>query len=247
MTEWVGTLTDIDDQKRQAERLEQIVRERTGELRRANEALTAEVDERARAEAGERAAGVELRRSNQELEQFAYIASHDLQEPLRKIQAFGDRLQARFAAQLADQGKDYIERMLSSAGRMRRLIDDLLAFSRVSTKAHAPAQIALDEVVGGVLSDLEVRIAQVGAEVDVASLPTLEADPSQMRQLFQNLLGNALKFAAADVPPRLRIFAEPSEPPPTEILPLKSLSLSANWPACWLNLSPCVAAPFPGA
>ena len=157
--EWVGTLTDIDDQKRAAERLEQMVRDRTLELSRAIESLRGEVEERGHAEARERAAGVELIRSNQELEQFAYVASHDLQEPLRKIQAFGDRLRTRFHDQLAEQGRDYIERMLSSAVRMRLLIDDLLLFSRVTTKPQSLVCIDLDGVLGGVLADLEVGIA----------------------------------------------------------------------------------------
>jgi PAS domain S-box-containing protein len=214
--EWVGTLTDIDDQKRSAERLEQMVRDRTLELSQANELLRGEVEERGYAEARERAGGVELLRSNQELEQFAYIASHDLQEPLRKIQAFGDRLRLRFHEQLAEQGRDYIERMLSSAVRMRRLIDDLLLFSRVTTKPQALVRIDLDGVLGGVLMDLEVGIEKAGAAIEVEPLPAIEADPMQMRQLFQNLIGNALKFAAPENPPRIRVFAERAEAPPMD-------------------------------
>ena len=211
--EWVGTLTDIDEQKRASEYLERMVRDRTLELSHANEALRGEVEERGHAEARERAAGVELLRSNHELEQFAYVASHDLQEPLRKIQAFGDRLHHRFHDQLAEQGRDYIDRMLSSAVRMRRLIDDLLMFSRVTTKPQSPVPIDLDAILAGVLTDLEVGIEKAGATVVVGSLPEIEADPMQMRQLFQNLIGNALKFAAPDTPPRLRIFADRAEPP----------------------------------
>jgi len=153
------------------------------------------------------------------LEQFAYVASHDLQEPLRKIQAFGDRLRTRFHDQLAEQGRDYIERMLSSATRMRRLIDDLLLFSRVTTKPQSPARIDLDGVLGGVLADLEVGIEKAGAAIEAEPLPALEADPMQMRQLFQNLIGNALKFASPDTPPCIRIWAERAEAPSMDEAP----------------------------
>ena len=216
VTEWVGTLTDIDDQRRSAERLEQMVRDRTAELSRANELLRAEVEERGHAEDRERAVAIELARSNQELEQFAYIASHDLQEPLRKIQAFGDRLRQRSYESLAEQGRDYIDRMLYSAVRMRRLIDDLLLFSRITTKPQTAARIDLDQILEGVLDDLEVGIEKAGAVVEVEPLPLLEADPSQMRQLFQNLIGNALKFVTPNSSPRIRIFAERESNPPTE-------------------------------
>ena len=175
--------------------------------------LRGEVEERGHAETRERAAAVELLRSNQELEQFAYVASHDLQEPLRKIQAFGDRLRQRYHEHLAEQGRDYIDRMLSSAVRMRRLIDDLLLFSRVSTKPQTMTRIDLDQILEGVLEDLEVGIEKAGAAIEVAPLPALEADPLQMRQLFQNLIGNALKFAARNAPPRIRVFAEIDEAP----------------------------------
>ncbi|MDB5311056.1 MAG: domain S-box [Gemmataceae bacterium] len=177
---WVGTNTDIDAQKREAQTLEHLVRERTAELRR----------------------------SNQELEQFAYIASHDLQEPLRKIQAFGDRLRDRCRDQLPDQGREYLDRMLSSAGRMSKLIDDLLTFSRVITQARPFARTDLTAVLADVIDDLAVRIERAGADVAVGPLPVIDADPTQMRQLFQNLIGNALKFARPDVQPVIRVRGE---------------------------------------
>jgi PAS domain S-box-containing protein len=198
---WFGTCTDIDDQKRESERLEEMVRERTTALSRTNTALQLEVMERRRAEERERAAAVELRRSNEELEKFAYVASHDLQEPLRKIQAFGDRLSTRCQNQLSEQGAEYLERILSSAGRMRRLIDDLLTFSRVTTKTQPFAPVDLNEVLAEVVADLEARLIQVDGRIEVNPLPTIEADQTQMRQLFQNLIGNALKFRRADTPP----------------------------------------------
>jgi PAS domain S-box-containing protein len=212
--EWVGTLTDIDDQKRHAERLEQLVRERTAELVAANAELHEEVEERRRAEELARATARELERSNSELEKFAYIASHDLQEPLRKIQAFGDRLQGKFRDHLPDGGREYVDRMLGSAGRMRKLIDDLLTLSRVTSKAKPFESVDLGAVVREVLGDLEVRLEQTRGAVEVGPLPRVDADPSQMRQLFQNLLGNALKFHRPGVPPAVRICGElvPADP-----------------------------------
>jgi PAS domain S-box-containing protein len=146
-----------------------------------------------------------LRRSNKELEQFASIAAHDLQEPLRKVQAFGDRLQSRAGATLDTQSRDYLARMLASATRMRTLINDLLSFSRVTTKAQPFTSVDLDVLVREVISDLEVRLQQTRGRIDLVSLPVLDADPLQMRQLFQNLIGNALKFRRPEVPPVVTI------------------------------------------
>jgi len=147
----------------------------------------------------------ELKRSNQELEDFASIASHDLQEPLRKIQAFGDRLKGKWAETLGSQGLDYLERMQHAAGRMQTLIADLLAFSRITSKANPFVQVDLAKVASEVVSDLEVRINQVGGKVEVDDLPIIEAEPTQMRQLFQNLIGNAMKFHKKDEPPLVKI------------------------------------------
>lgn len=136
----------------------------------------------------------ELARSNAELEQFAFVASHDLQEPLRKIQAFGDRLKSKVDAAKLQDGLDYLDRMQSAAARMRTLINDLLTFSRVISSSQPFASVDLNAVVKEVLADLEVSIEQRRAQVEVGDLPTIDADPMQMRQLFQNLIGNALKF-----------------------------------------------------
>jgi PAS domain S-box-containing protein len=136
----------------------------------------------------------ELARSNAELEQFAFVASHDLQEPLRKIQAFGDRLKTKMDAAQLTEGRDYLERMQSAAARMRTLINDLLTFSRVISASRPFVSVDLNKVVKDVLTDLEVHIEQTKAQVEVGELPTIDADPMQMRQLFQNLIGNALKF-----------------------------------------------------
>ena len=201
VTEWVGSITDIDDQKRQAETLERMVRDRTA-------ALVDEIEERKRAEQQVRAVAAELERSNGELEEFAYIASHDLQEPLRKIQAFGDRLRNRYRDELPETGREYIDRMHNSAARMRRLIDDLLHYSRVTTQAHPFQRINLDQLVREVVSDLDELITQHNATVTVAHLPVIEADPTQMRQLFQNLIANAVKFQRPGVPPVVAIEGE---------------------------------------
>ncbi|QEY30905.1 PAS domain S-box protein [Synechococcus sp. RSCCF101] len=146
-----------------------------------------------------------LEESNEELQEFAYVASHDLQEPLRKILAFGERLQSACADRFEDREADYLKRMMSAALRSRELINDLLTFSRVQTKARPLEPTDLAAVVDGVLSDLEIAIESSGAEVDVGPLPHLDADANQMRQLFQNLLSNAIKFRRADVAPHIQI------------------------------------------
>lgn len=143
--------------------------------------------------------------SNRELQQFASVASHDLQEPLRKIQAFGERLQSNHSRELSEEGQDYLQRLLSAADRMRTLINDLLVLSRVTTKARPMVPVDLTQVVHDVVTDLEVRVAQSGGCVRVSTLPTVEADPLQMRQLLQNLIGNALKFHQAGAAPIVKI------------------------------------------
>ncbi|MFC6998210.1 sensor histidine kinase [Rufibacter roseus] len=150
----------------------------------------------------------ELMRSNLELQDFAYVSSHDLQEPLRKIQAFGDRLLTKEQDNLSEQGKDYLERMLNAASRMQNLINDLLAFSRVTSKATPFVKVSLDTILTEVLSDLEITIEQTGATVNRSPLPVIEAEPTQIRQLFQNLISNAIKFRKDDEKPVIKISAE---------------------------------------
>ena len=216
VAEWVGTLTDIEDQKQQAQTLTQMVRTRTAQLEEANDSLTHEVAERTAAEQRVRTVAAELGRSNDELEKFAYVASHDLQEPLRKIQAFGDRLRTKCRDELPDNGKEYVDRMLGAAGRMRRLIDDLLTFSRVTTHRRPFVRVDLGKAVREVVSDLEVRIAQTGGAVTVGELPDLDGDFTQIRQLFQNLIANALKFHRPGVPPVVEVTGELVDRAPTE-------------------------------
>jgi light-regulated signal transduction histidine kinase (bacteriophytochrome) len=191
--------------KQTNEFLEQRVADRTIELSQANSLMRNEIDERRRAEEQVRLFADELQRSNRELEQFASVASHDLQEPLRKIQAFGDRLQGRYRAELGADGQDYLDRMLSSAARMRKLIDDLLEYSRVTTKAQPFAPVNLGQVVQEVAVDLETRLQQTGGRLEVSDLPVVRGSPLQMRQLFQNLIGDALKFHRPDEPPIVRV------------------------------------------
>lgn len=151
---------------------------------------------------------LELERSNQELQEFAYIASHDLQEPLRKIQTFGQRLESRYGNQLDKRGLDYLERMQGAASRMQTLIEDLLTFSRITTKAQPYTPVNLNQIVKDVLLDLETHIEDVNGQVNVDKLPEIEADPTQMRQLFQNLVGNALKFHRPTVAPIICITSK---------------------------------------
>jgi signal transduction histidine kinase len=147
----------------------------------------------------------ELERSAEELTNFAYIASHDLQEPLRKIIAFGDRLSVKFGSVLNDTGKDYVERMQKSALRMKGLIDDLLHFSRVTMRSTPFQEIDLNDVISEVLSDLEVQIERTKGRVEVDCLPKIEGGKFQMRQLFQNLISNGLKYHSDDVAPVIKV------------------------------------------
>ncbi len=148
-----------------------------------------------------------LEMSNKELQDFASVAAHDLQEPLRKILTFSERLKTKSIHQLTEESQDYINRMVSAASRMRVLIDDLLAYSRITTKKQRFVMVDLKQLVSEVISDLEVRIEQTGAKINVGDLPVISADPLQMRQMFQNLISNSLKFKKQDVPPVIDIKA----------------------------------------
>lgn len=148
----------------------------------------------------------ELARSNSELERFAYAASHDLQEPLRKIKIFGESLQRTIKLKLNDRENDYLERMISAADRMQRLINDLLSFSRVTTKAQPFVWVDLNEVVRVVISDLEAQIQKTKADIQLVPLPSIEAEPVQIHQLFQNMIGNAIKFHRDNVAPVVKIY-----------------------------------------
>ncbi|HYH05179.1 MAG TPA: ATP-binding protein, partial [Bacillota bacterium] len=148
----------------------------------------------------------ELARSNGELQQFANIVSHDLQEPLRKILAFGERL-LNLKDGISPQSRDYLERIHNATTRMQVLINDLLDYSRVTTKAQPFSKVKLGEIVRDVLADLEVKITEKQAEIELGDLPEMLADTLQMRQLFQNLIGNALKFTKPGNSPLIRIYS----------------------------------------
>jgi signal transduction histidine kinase len=135
----------------------------------------------------------ELEKINNELEEFSVIASHDLQEPLRKIIVFGDRLAANISKKNL-KGTDYLERMQSAAARMQLLINDLLKYAQLKTKPEPFKAVNLNKIIQDVLADLEIQIQKSNGIVNVGDLPTIEADPVQMHQLFLNLMGNALKF-----------------------------------------------------
>jgi PAS domain S-box-containing protein len=170
--------------------------------------VLAEINDRSERENFERALlehNRALERSNRELQEFAFSASHDLQEPLRKIQAFGDLLEKSVGDELGERSRDYLNRLRGAAGRMSRLIEDLLAYSRVATRGLTFQEVDLNRVLRGVLEDLEISIRESKAKVEAGPLPTVAADETQMRQLLQNLIGNALKYKKPDVPPHVRI------------------------------------------
>ncbi len=184
------------------------VKERTRELEATNKGLKAEIGKRHQVENDLKQYTKKLAISNQELQDFAYVASHDLQEPLRKIQAFGDILENEFSQELGE-GMEYLGRMRNAASRMSTLINDLLAFSRVSTKSDLPAAVNLDTIAREVVGDLETRIKETGGIVEIGSLPVVWAEPTHMRQLLQNLIGNALKFNRKDLAPVVKVYAAP--------------------------------------
>lgn len=174
-----------------------------------------DVTDRHQAEEMLRSVAVRLEASNRELQDFAYIASHDLQEPLRKIIAFSDRLSMKYGDRLDETGHDYLQRVQHAARRMQVLIEDLLMLSRVTTRGQPFVEVDLGEVAQGVAEDLETLLEETQGQLEIGDLPRVEADPLQMRQLFQNLIGNALKFHSPDKPPVVRIalaYDEAAEP-----------------------------------
>ncbi len=167
-----------------------------------------DIDERRRTEDQLHGYATQLVQSNRELEDFAAIASHDLQEPLRKIRSFVGYLRDEQAANLNVEGRDYLNRIQNAATRMAALVSDLLEFSRISSKGRAFVPVDLNEVARDVVVDLEARLAETHGRVEISELPTVASDSIQMRQLLQNLIGNALKFHRTDVAPIVRVSAE---------------------------------------
>ncbi len=149
----------------------------------------------------------ELKRSNAELDAFARIASHDLKEPMRKIQTFGSILEEDFSEALGDEGSAYLGRVVNAAQRMQSLIDGLLVYSRVATKAMPFTRLNLKDLTTEVLSDLEVALEQAGGTVNISDFPDISGDPLQVRQLMQNLIANSIKYSRDDRPPVININA----------------------------------------
>jgi signal transduction histidine kinase len=147
----------------------------------------------------------ELERSNAALDEFASVASHDLQEPLRKIVSFGELLNASAGAALEGTARGYLARMLSAAARMRTLVSDVLLYAQVTTRVHPFVRTDLARVARDVIADLETSIAESGGRVELGEMCVIDADALQMRQLLQNLLGNALKYRKKDTPPIVRL------------------------------------------
>lgn len=150
----------------------------------------------------------ELNRRNSDLEGFAYIASHDLQEPLRKLTAFSERLQTKFRQQLGEEGQLYLDRIMASTENMRSLIDSLLEFSRTARSNRLFSKQSLTGLLGETQSDLELKIEESCSHIEASPLPTIDVIPSQIKQLFNNLLGNSIKFKKADQTPVINVSCE---------------------------------------
>lgn len=175
--QWIGTSTDIQDQKNVEEQLEKLVAERTKELQRSNE----------------------------DLQQFAHVASHDLKEPVRKIKTFTGRLEHEMDGQLNEKAKQYLSKVHSAINRMYSMIDGVLAYSTVSASPKVTQQVDLIEILNSIETDLEVTIQNTGAVIQYTDLPVLEGEPVLIYQLFYNLITNSIKFAKAGVPPAISI------------------------------------------
>ncbi len=171
-------------------------------------AVAHDISARIKAEGELRNFAAQLERSNSELQEFASVASHDLQEPLRKVQAFGERLKVKYGDTLNEDGRDYLERMQNAASRMQTLINDLLTFARVASNAQPFVPVDLRRLADSVLSDWKTLLETTNGTIEIGELATIEADPTQMRQLLENLVGNALKFNRPGVPPIIKISGQ---------------------------------------
>ena len=185
---------DVDGMRRKISAELSEVREARSQIEWVNEQLKAQAEE--------------LTRSNRDLEQFAYVASHDLQEPLRKVASFCQLLQRRYSGQLDERADQYIAFAVDGAQRMQRLINDLLAFSRIGRLTAGFTEVDLNKVLGDVQSQLDARAEDDGAEISWSELPTVEGEEPLLTTLFVNLIGNSLKFRRPDVPPVVRVTAE---------------------------------------
>ena len=196
---WFGTGTDIHDQKMVNEKLEELVSMRT----------------------------LELKRSNEDLQQFAHVASHDLKEPVRKLRTFSDRLEMEYGHTIPDKGKTYLEKLKSSSERMSKMIDSILSYSVINATEDKSELIDLNLVVENIIVDLELVIMQKDAKVVYKDLPKISAIPTLIHQLFYNLINNALKFSKADTPPLIEITAR--SPKPEEIQRLNGIGKAEKY------------------
>lgn len=179
ITKWFGSCTDIDDQKRFSEKLELLVAERT----------------------------IELQRSNEDLQRFAHVASHDLKEPVRKMTIFSDMLGKELSGNTTEKGMMFLEKIQSASSRMTDMIEGVLKFSKISGSQQRCEQIDLNKVIADVMVDLEVPIQQTNANIQFQNLPTIEGATVLIHQLFYNLINNALKFSKKDAAPQVEISA----------------------------------------
>ncbi|HVM31490.1 MAG TPA: ATP-binding protein, partial [bacterium] len=180
-----------------------------------------DVTERVAAEEKLRLYTHRLEDNNRDLQEFVFVASHDLQEPLRKIQAFGGFLAEELGTAAPESAMGYLKRMRDAAARMGLLIEDLLQWTRVSTRGKPFVAVELSQVLRDVVADLELSLKETGGKVEVGPLPMIEADPAQMWQLFQNLIANSLKFRKKDVPPVVTLQARAEGPANRVVLTLR--------------------------
>ncbi|MBI5491546.1 MAG: CHASE domain-containing protein [Deltaproteobacteria bacterium] len=202
-----GANVELEREIAERKQLESLAERNAAELARSNVELELEVMERKRAEEEARKHSIELARSNAELEQFAYVASHDLQEPLRVIAGYVQLLARRYSGRLDQSADEFISFAVDGATRMQRLINDLLVYSRFGTMSKEFAQVNCKDVFDVALANLDAVIKESGAAVTSAELPVVYADPSQLGQLLQNLIGNAIKFRGKK-PPKVHVGAE---------------------------------------
>jgi len=185
--------------------LEDLVDERAQEVKAVNAQLLLEVAERQQAQQELERLAASLRRSNAELEQFAHVASHDMKEPLLLIVAFAERLLARWPEKFEGKAGEYFGRILKAARQLQELVDDILQLSKVRSCERPFGMVVLDDLLREVMGDFEERIRQAQGNVGVGTLAAIEGDRSQLRQLFQNLIANALKYRQADLPPMVEV------------------------------------------